>query len=58
MVLYHYGNTTGVMQVNDTHLHGPFKKIYLGYDMDTMMRQMESDLADINRSREQVLGRT
>ena len=57
LVLYHYGNTTGVMQVNDTHLHAPFKKIYLTYEMETIMRQMESDVADINRNRDQVLGR-
>ena len=56
-VLYHYGNTTGVMQVNDTHLHAPFKKIYLAYEMETIMRQMEGDLGDIGRSRDQVLGR-
>ncbi len=29
MVLYHYGGITGVLQVNDTDLHGPFQRLYL-----------------------------
>ena len=56
LALYHYGNTTGVMQVNDTHLHGPFKRIYLNYEEDAFAKQLMHDPGDISRSREQVGG--
>ena len=58
LVLYHYGNTTGVMQVNDTHLHGPFKRIFLGYEADAFAEQLIHDPGDIGRSRHQVGGRS
>jgi hypothetical protein len=31
-LLYHYGCTTGVTQVNDTDLHGHFEKIYIEFE--------------------------
>ena len=36
LALYHYGNTTGAMQVNDTHLHGHFKRIFVNYEMENL----------------------
>ena len=55
LVLYHYGNTTGVLQVNDTHLRAFFKRIYLDYEEEAFAEQLIHDPADIGRSRHQVL---
>jgi hypothetical protein len=54
-VLYHYGCTTGVAQVNDTDLHGQFEKVY------TEMEQMSFNEVQllrpgcINRSPQDVI---
>ena len=40
IVLIHGGGTTGVTQVNDTHLHGPFSKLYQELEMQDCFHQM------------------
>ena len=49
IVLIHYGGTTGIAQVNDTHLHFPFSKIYQELEMHSFERKQTYDPLDISR---------
>ena len=54
ILLFHYGHTTGVTQVNDTDLHGPFKRIYLDFEAQDFFDRQLMDPGDISRSRSEV----
>ena len=50
IVLYHYGGTTGIAQVNDTHLHFPLSKFYQELEMHSFERKQMEDPMDISRT--------
>ena len=54
LVLYHYGCTTGVCQINDVALHATFKRIFLDLERADFIRRQYEDPGDISRSRQQV----
>ena len=54
LVLYHYGNTTGVMQVNDTHVHAPFKRLFVAFEADSFAEKAMRDPGDIGRDRHEA----
>ena len=54
LVLYHYGNTTGVMQVNDTHVHAPFKRLFVAFEAPSFAEKAMSDPGDIGRDRHEA----
>ena len=53
--LFHYGCTTGVAQVNDTHCHGDFERIYLELEQAAFTRQQMLDPGYIGRSLQQLV---
>ena len=53
--MYHYGCTTGVAQVNDTHLHGEFSHIYLDLEQIAFCDMQLYDPSSITRSLQAVL---
>ena len=55
MVLYHYGGITGVLQVNDTDLHGPFQRIFLEEEQQSFNEKQEIRPGCIARSPREVL---
>ena len=54
-VLYHYGCTTAVAQVNDTHCHADFSDIFTELECASMVQQRLLDPANIGRTLQQVL---
>ena len=54
-VLYHYGGSTGVAQVNDTDLHGEYSSIYIDLEQTGFNNQQVIDPGDISRSLQAVL---
>ena len=54
VILFHYGNTTGVTQVNDIALHAAFKRIYVHYEVEDFVERALVDPGDISRSKQQV----
>ena len=54
VVLWHGAGTTGLMQVNDTHLHASFERIYLEMEGESFSQQQFWDPTDISRHREDV----
>ena len=56
IVLYHYGGTTALAQVNDTHLHAPLSKIYQDLETECFLRRQEvNGSKDIGRSNQEVI---
>ena len=56
IVVYIGGGATGVVQTNDTHLHGPLQQDYMALEQASMFEQMEADPAGCPvRTREQCL---
>ena len=56
IALYHYGCTTALAQVNDTHLHAPLSKIYQDLETECFLRrQDEHGSKDIGRSVQEVV---
>ena len=56
IALYHYGCTTALAQVNDTHLHAPISKIYQDLETECFLRrQDEHGSKDIGRSVQEVV---
>ena len=55
VVLYHYGHTTGVAQVNDTDLHAAFEREYLEVEQRFFNEQQLRFPGDINRSPQDVV---
>ena len=54
-VLYHYGCTTAVAQVNDTHCHADFSSIFCELELASMVQQRLFDPTNIGRTLQQVL---
>ena len=54
VILFHYGNTTGVTQVNDIALHAAFKRIYVQFEVEDFVERALVDPGDISRSKQQV----
>ena len=54
-ILYHYGCTTAVAQVNDTHCHADFSDIFTELECASMVQQRLLDPANIGRTLQQVL---
>ena len=52
VVLYHYGHTTAVAQVNDTDLHAAFEREYVELETAAFTRQQLVDPSDISRRRQ------
>ena len=55
VLLYHYGGTTGVAQVNDTDCHAEFESVYLEIESSNFASKQMVDASDISRSREEVV---
>ena len=56
IALYHYGCTTALAQVNDTHLHAPLSKIYQDLETECFLRrQDEHGSKDIGRSVQEIV---
>ena len=56
VVLWHGAGTTGLLQVNDTHLHASFERIYLDMEAESFAHQQFWDPTDISRHRGDVVG--
>jgi len=55
VVLYHWGCTTGICQVNDTDLHQALEREYIYCESVSFMHQQLMDPGNITRTRQQVL---
>ena len=55
VLIYHYGGTTSVMQVPDTHIHQPFSKLYLELEQAKFTMRQESNPGNVNRTLQEVL---
>ena len=55
VLLFHYGCTTGVAQVNDTDLHGPFEKFYVELEQASFNIQQTWDPGCVSRSLQAVV---
>ena len=55
LTLYHYVGITGVLQVNDTDLHGPFQRLYLEMEERCFIARQRIKNWCIHRSRQDVL---
>ena len=52
-VLYHYGCTTAVAQVNDTHCHADYSAIFCEFELASMVQQRLFDPMNIGRTLQQ-----
>ena len=55
VVLYHYGGSTGVAQVNDTDLHAELSSMYLDLEQTGFHNQQMIDPGNISRSLQAVV---
>ena len=55
VLLFHYGCTTGVCQVNDTDCHGAFQRIYIDLEQAFFNNQQLYDPGNISRTGQQLL---
>ena len=55
VVLYHYGNTTGIAQVNDTDLHMRLEQLYIELETSSFTEKQLLDPCDISRTRQEVI---
>ena len=55
VLMFHYGSTTAVAQVNDTDIHGPFEKDYQDREQECFNRKAEIIAGDISRTEEELL---
>ena len=55
LILYHYGCTTGITQVNDTDCHARFEQLYLEFETLAFQDKQLVDPSDISRTRQEVL---
>ena len=55
VLIYHYGGTTSVMQVPDTHIHQPFSKLHLELEQAKFTMRQESNPGNVNRDLQEVL---
>ena len=54
-VLYHYGGSTAVCQVNDTDLHGELSSIFIDLEQTAFNNQQLFDPGSISRTLQQVI---
>ena len=54
-VLFHYGCTTAIAQVNDTHCHSDYSAIFCELELASMVEQRLFDPGNIGRTLQQVL---
>ena len=54
VVLYHYGCTTGIAQVNDTDLHGRLSQVYIQLEETRFFAQQLADPGNISRTLQDV----
>ena len=55
VLLFHYGSTTAIGQVNDTDIHGPFEQDYQEREQECFNRKAEILAGDISRTEEELL---
>ena len=55
VLLYHYGCTTGIAQVNDTDLHAELERIYVELETFGFQEKQAIDPSDISRTRQEVM---
>ena len=55
VVLWHYGCTTGVAQVNDTDCHGAFERIYIELEQTSFNHQQLSEPGSVARRPQDVV---
>ena len=55
VLLYHYGCTTGVAQVNDTDCHAAFESEYLEFEQISFNRRQSICPGDVNRTAQELL---
>ena len=55
VLLYHYGGTTSVMQVPDTHIHQPFSKLFLELEQRRFTERQEFNPGCVSRTLQEVL---
>ena len=54
VLLYHLGGTTAITQVPDTHLHGPFSKLYMHFEQMSFTKKQLASPGDISRTFREV----
>ena len=54
-ILYHYGCTTAVAQVNDTHCHAEYSSVFCELELASLVEQRLFDANNIGRTLQQVL---
>ena len=55
LVMYHYGCTTGVAQVNDTDLHGSFQTVYMEFEQHAFVEQQLLEPGNVTRTPQDVI---
>jgi len=55
ILLFHYGCTTGIAQVNDTDLHQAFSKLYIEMETESFLDKQALDPTDIGRTYQEVV---
>ena len=55
IALFHYGGTTGVVQVDDTDCHGDFEQTYLELEQISFNERQAVDPGNISRLPQEVL---
>ena len=53
--MFHYGGSTSIMQVPDTHIHQPFSSLYLECEQAQFTRKRLTHPGDVGRSLQQVI---
>jgi hypothetical protein len=54
VMLYHYGGTTAVAQVNDTDCHGDFEMVYVNFEQEACNERQAIDPGNISRTVQEV----
>ena len=55
IALFHYGCTTGVLQVNDTDNHCEFERLFVEFEQQSFNNKQLLDPSDIRRSAQEVI---
>ena len=55
ILLFHYGCTTGIAQINDTDLHQEFESTYIDQETQSFIEKQAIDPGDISRSHQEVI---
>jgi hypothetical protein len=54
VMMYHFGGTTAVAQVNDTDCHGDFEMVYVEFEQDACNERQAIDPGNISRTVQEV----